>query len=114
MILLMPRHASELIGTIGLVVRHRLLEVLNHTLLLESWMFTLSNIAGRDGGGRGLSDSCSLGSASSLGVGCSLLTRNNVNEEVEHVRFRKRSTIVRSVIAAALVVFGMNPGTHGQ
>jgi hypothetical protein len=47
-----------------------------------------------------------------MGVG--LLARNNVNEEVEHVRLGQRRRNVGPLQGTALVLFGVDPGTHSE
>ena len=60
-----------------------------------------------------------LGAGAASGCGCStfrvgsgLFTRNDVDQEVEHVRFCERGCDVRALEGASFVVFCVNPGAH--
>jgi hypothetical protein len=47
-------------------------------------------------------------------VGMGLLARDNVNEEVKHVRLGQRRRNVGPLEGATLVLFGVDPGAHGE
>lgn len=52
--------------------------------------------------------------AGTLSVRGGLLTRNDVDQEVEHVRLGEGSGNIGALESTALVVFGVNPGSHCQ
>lgn len=52
--------------------------------------------------------------AGTLSVRSGLLTRNDVDQEVEHVGLREGGSNVGALESTALVVFGMDPGPHRQ
>lgn len=49
-----------------------------------------------------------------LCVRSSLLARDYIDEEVEHVRFGEGGGDIRPLQGAALVVLGVDPSAHGQ
>jgi hypothetical protein len=61
---------------------------------------------------------CCLPARSVRSLGSSMaprvFSRHDINEKVEHVALCERCGNVTTLQGAALVVFGMNPGTHGQ
>lgn len=52
--------------------------------------------------------------AGAFSVGSGLLARDDVDEEVEHVRFGEGGGDIGALQGAAFVVLGVDPGAHGQ
>lgn len=103
----------RLLGTVFLLLGHTMLTqrtIIRRAKVSLNTMLGLLKLARGAGWSSGSTGSTSL--AGALGVRSSFLAGNNVDEEIEHVRFGKSGGDVGALKGAALVVLGVDPGAH--